>query len=88
MTQIPENSHWLVRPATLRWLTVISLLILAMTIAAQWWFPYHGYFGFDDWPAFAAVYGFLACVAMVITAQLLGRLLKRPEDYYRAHDDD
>ncbi len=88
MTQAPEKNHWLVRPPTLRWLTALSLLVLAMTIAAQWWFPYHGYFGFDGWPAFAALFGFLSCLLMVLVAKLLGLLLKRPEDYYRAHGDD
>jgi hypothetical protein len=28
------------------------------------------------------VYGFVACVLLVLTAKALRRLLKRPEDYY------
>ena len=42
----------------------------------------HPHFGFVDWFAFNAVYGFLTCVAMVLVAKLLGFTLKRPDDYY------
>jgi hypothetical protein len=31
---------------------------------------------------FYALYGFVACVALVLTAKALRRVLKRPEDYY------
>lgn len=37
---------------------------------------------FAGWLAFFAVFGFVACVALVLTAKALRRVLKRPEDYY------
>ena len=51
-------------------------------------FKVKGYFGPDGWFAFGAIYGFLACLAMVLVAKGLGYLLKRPHDYYREADDD
>jgi len=36
----------------------------------------------DGWFGFHAVYGLLACVAMVLFAKFLGIYLKRGEDYY------
>jgi ABC-type polysaccharide/polyol phosphate export permease len=43
----------------------------------------HGHFGVDGWLGFNAAFGFLACVAMVLFAKVLGWLVKRPEHYYR-----
>jgi hypothetical protein len=38
---------------------------------------------FAAWFAFYAVFGFVACVALVLAAkEILRRLVKRPEDYY------
>ncbi|MGA0026410.1 MAG: hypothetical protein ACO3IJ_02935 [Steroidobacteraceae bacterium] len=58
---------------------------LSLSVLAQLVFHVHGYFGFDEWFAFNAVWGFIACLGMVLGAKLLGLLLKRREDYY--HND-
>ena len=76
------SDHWLVRPSTIRRLWIGGGVVLAATVLAQLVIPVKGYFGIDGWFAFAAVFGFLSCVAMVLFAKLLGVLLKRPEDYY------
>ena len=88
MTNQSSNEHWLVRPKTLRRLSGISLAVLAISVLAQWWFPYPGYLGFDAWPGFAAVFGFASCVVLVLAARLMGLILKRPENYYGEDGDD
>ena len=40
------------------------------------------------WFAFGALYGFLACFLMVVFAKVLGRFVKRAEDYYGVDEDD
>jgi hypothetical protein len=42
----------------------------------------HDSVDFAAWFGFYAVYGFVACVALVLTAKAMRRVLKRPEDYY------
>lgn len=43
----------------------------------------HPHFGWEAWPEFFAVYGFVACVVLVIVAKyFLRSLVKRDEDYY------
>lgn len=79
----PQDDHWLTRPTTIRRLWSGFAVVLALTVLAQLGIHIKGYFGLDDWPAFGAVFGFLACVAMVLVAKVLGLLLKRPDDYYR-----
>ena len=62
--------------------------VLALTVAAQLLIYVKGYFGADGWFGFAAVFGFLSCLAMVLFAKGLGFFLKRDEDYYAGGDDD
>ena len=78
------GDHWLVRPRTIRRLWVGFAVVLALTVLAQAVVPIKSYFGIDDWPGFAAVFGFLSCVLMVLLAKLLGSVLKRRDDYYDA----
>ena len=42
---------------------------------------HHG-FDFEHWPGFYSLYGFVACVALVIAAKELRKLLMRDETYY------
>ena len=43
----------------------------------------HPYFACEGWPEFFAVYGFVACVVLVVVAKYVLRpLVKRREDYY------
>lgn len=40
-------------------------------------------FGFEKFPSFFSVYGFVACVVLVIAAKFVLRpIVKRKEDYY------
>ena len=36
----------------------------------------------DGWFGFFSIYGFVACVILVVGSKALGLLLKRKEDYY------
>ncbi len=43
----------------------------------------HPYFPWEEWPGFYAVFGFVACVVLVVAAKYVLRpLVKRKEDYY------
>ena len=88
MSPRPEDDSWLVRPATIRLLWGILWVVLALTVAAHFVIKVKGYFVIDAWYGFGAVFGFLACVLMVIVAKALGVLLKRDQDYYPEGDDD
>jgi len=78
--------HWLLRPATIRWLWRIFGGVLGLTVAAGLFMKPHGHFGLDGTFGFQAWYGFITCVAMVVVAKLLGFLVKRPENYYTDRD--
>lgn len=45
----------------------------------------HGQFSFEEWPFFHGIYGFVACVALVLLAKQLRRVVMRAPDYYGEH---
>tara|TARA_R110002094_G_scaffold2147_17_gene9053 strand:+ start:2289 stop:2603 length:315 start_codon:yes stop_codon:yes gene_type:complete len=79
-----ERQHWLVRATTIRQLWFGFWVVLGLSLLAGLWVHQHLLMGIEDYFGFFGGYGFLACLVMVGLAKLLGRLLKRPDDYYRA----
>jgi hypothetical protein len=79
----PEKEYWLDRSENVtrlyRGLWVIGLLLLAADAVIH----RHEDFSWAGWFGFYAVYGFFACVALVLAAkEVLRRLVMRAEDYY------
>ena len=57
-----------------------SLLVL---LIIEFLLHKHPHFAWEGWPEFYAVYGFVACVVLVVVAKYILRpLVKRREDYY------
>ena len=44
--------------------------------------PKHGAFSIEHYFGFYGIFGFVACVALVLIAKELRKVLMRPEDYY------
>ena len=82
----PRN-HWLDEPRNVRRLWRGFLVLLALTVVAEFFITLHPHFEVESLPAFYAVFGFLACAAMIVVAKILGMLLKRPDTYYGAGDE-
>jgi len=56
---------------------------LAVLLLIEFLLHKHPHFGWEAWPEFFAVYGFVACVVLVIVAKYFLRpVVKRDEDYY------
>ncbi len=75
-------THWLTRQSTIRRLWQVSLVLLALLVAAGAFVEQHPHFGIDAVFAFPAWYGFGACIALIVIAKAIGLLLKRSDDYY------
>lgn len=61
----------------------IFIAALAACVLAQPFVEAHPHFAFEGWFGFNALYGFLACAALILVAKALGLVLKRKDDYYR-----
>lgn len=60
------------------WLWVVcGVLFIADAFYAK-----HPHFEAEGWFGFYGVFGFVACVGLVLAAKTLRKILKRPEDYY------
>ncbi len=58
------------------------LIVCAGLFAADLFYDRHAKFALGDAFGFFAIFGFVACVFLVLAARLLRRLLMRSEDYY------
>ena len=77
-----ESKRWLDHPENVRriyfsvWIVCLVLLLLELAIdkhaetVAEHWFGFHGFFGL------------IACVALVLAAKVLRRVISRDESYY------
>ncbi len=76
------KKHWLYREENRGKIWKISGVILLLTVVLEILVHLHAYFPITDFFGFNALYGFLACVAMVLFAKGLGYFIKRRDDYY------
>ena len=82
MPKRDTDLHWLVRPATIRWLWIGFIAVLTATVLADLFLDHHGKFSVDGTLGFSAWYGFVSCFILIIFAKGLGVFLKRRDDYY------
>jgi hypothetical protein len=87
--QIPEGEepawidHWENVQKLLRGFWIACGVLLAVDLLVYVGvYHKHSHFSFEDWPGFYGVYGFVACVALVLVAKQLRKLVMRGEDYY------
>jgi hypothetical protein len=77
-----EPQRWLDRPGNVtkiyRGLWAIGVFLVALDLLVL----RHDELRFAESFAFYALYGFCGCVALVLAAKVLRRLVKRSEDYY------
>ena len=82
MSDEKEKIHIFDRPENVdRLLKVFYGICILLALAD---FLLHRHIGFD-WekiPAFYAIYGFVACVLLVLIAKQMRKVLMRKEDYY------
>ena len=76
------KQNWFYRESSIKKLWIGAGIILFLTVLAELVVKLHPHFKIESIFAFHAIYGFLACIAMVIFAKLLGYLIKRKDDYY------
>ena len=70
-------------PANVRRFRYAFYAVCVFVLSLDLFVHKHGDYHWEEWPAFHAAYGFVACVILVILAKyILRRLVERGEDYY------
>lgn len=76
------RQYWLDVPANVDRLVWAIYAVCALLFIIDFAVHKHGPFAIEYWYGFYGVYGFVACVGLVLAAKQLRRILMRPEDYY------
>ena len=82
-----EKRHFFDDPSRVRLVIRGLFAACALLLAADFFFHRHlsfreGTFAPEGWWGFYGIYGFVACVLLVLGATQLRRILMRDEDYY------
>ena len=79
-----DREHWLDIPRNVDRIVYGLYVLCAGLLSLDFLQTYtkHGHFSFDDRPGFYGVFGFVACVLLVLAAKLMRKVLMREEDYY------
>ncbi len=79
-----DKPRWLDRPGNVNRLVYGLYLLGAVLFVGDLLYLKHPHFEMEGVFGFYAIYGFVACVVLVVLAKQLRRLLMRKEDYYDA----
>lgn len=78
-----DKQHFFDKPANIKWLFRIYFPVIALLPVLDFFVHKHANFAWEKWPGFYAVYGFVACVILVLAAKYILRpLVMRNEEYY------
>ena len=82
MSNEKEKIHIFDRPENVDRLLRVFYAICILLALADFVVHRHIGFGWEKIPAFYALYGFDACVLLVLIAKQMRKILMRKEDYY------
>ena len=77
-----ERQHIFDKPANVKRLLWVLYLLCVLLLAVDFVYHRHAEHPWEALWGFYGLYGFVACVSLVLIATQLRRLLKRPEHYY------
>ena len=78
-----EKENLFDKPRNIKRLLSFFYTLLLFLLVIDFFISKHPIFPWEEWPQFYAVFGFVACVCLVLAAKYILRpLVKRKEDYY------
>ncbi len=77
-----DRSYWLDKPGNVTRVVWSLYAVCGLFLAIDVLVPKHGPFPVEHTFGFYGLFGFIACVVLVLVAKQLRRVLMRPEDYY------
>ena len=81
---MPKKTHWLDHKQNVTRLYLGLWVVGFVLLVADLVIHRHEDVWFAEWFGFYAAYGFFACVALVLAAKALRRVLMRDEDFYES----
>lgn len=82
MSDEKKKIYFFDRPENIKYLLKTFYTICILLALADFAFHRHTGFDWEKIPAFYAIYGFVACVLLVLIAKKVRNVVMRKEDYY------
>lgn len=82
-----NRSHWLDDPRNVKRLWRAFLIVLGLTVVAEFFVHLHPAFAIEGIFGFNALFGFVACAVMILGSKGLAALIKRPDTYYTEEEE-
>ena len=82
-----SKKYWLDKPGNVKTLLIILYVVCALLLLTDVFYHKHANISLEESFGFYGIYGFVACVILVLVAKDMRRLLGRAEDYYERNDD-
>jgi hypothetical protein len=86
--ELPNQTAFFDKPRNVNILMYSFYAICIVLVALEFVVHRHVYLSFDKIPAFYAIYGFGACVVLVVIAKLMRHVVMRGEHYYDERADE
>ncbi len=77
-----EKEYFFDKPKNVQWTMRGFYIICALLVIADFLIHRHIVLDWEKIPAFYAIYGFVACVLLVVLAKGMRQFIMRKEDYY------
>jgi len=85
--KVPEQEqHLFDKPRNVSRLLGLLYVICILLFSLDFFLHRHVTHSWEELTGFYAIFGFVACVSLVLIAKQLRKLLKRKEDYYHVDD--
>ena len=84
----PEKQYLFDNPRNVTWLMRIFYAICVLLLVLDFVLYRKVYMSWEKLPLFYALYGFVACVVLVVIAKQMRVLLMRKEDYYDKQQEE
>ena len=82
MAKTDNKKHLFDNPRNVERLLKGFYVICIILVIADFIIHRHTTMGWEKIPAFYAIYGFIACVVLVVIAKLMRKVIMRKENYY------
>ncbi len=86
MNEPGQKQHLFDNPRNVTRLLRVFYLVCMLLLALDFFLHRHSAHTWEELTGFYAVFGFSACVTLVLIAKQMRKVLKRKEDYYDVDD--
>jgi len=82
MSEKEQKKYFFDKPKNVQWTMRIFYIICVLLVLADFIIHRHIGLPWEEIPAFYALYGFVACVVLVVIAKEMRKIVMRKENYY------